>query len=50
MLLLLLLLFVVGLQFVVAVDGVDVDVGIMVCGTKCGVRLDIGGNIGLVGH
>lgn len=27
-----------------------VDVGISVSGTKCGVLLDIGGNIGLAGH
>lgn len=30
-------------------DG-DVPCGLNVTGTKCGVRLDIGGNIGLVGH
>lgn len=40
---------------VVAVAGVDEDdddvpCGLNVTGTKCGVRLDIGGNIGLVGH
>lgn len=29
---------------------VVVDDGIIVCGTRWGVRLDIGGNIGLVGH
>lgn len=28
----------------------DVPCGLNVTGTKCGVRLDIGGNIGLVGH
>ncbi len=31
-------------------DDGDVPCGLNVTGTKCGVRLDIGGNIGLVGH
>lgn len=31
-------------------DDEDVPCGLNVTGTKCGVRLDIGGNIGLVGH
>lgn len=31
-------------------DGDDVPCGLNVTGTRCGVRLDIGGNIGLVGH
>lgn len=34
----------------VDVDDDDVPCGLNVTGTKCGVRLDIGGNIGLVGH
>lgn len=31
-------------------DGDVVPCGLNVTGTRCGVRLDIGGNIGLVGH
>lgn len=48
---------IVPVVVVVVVAGVDDDdgdddvpFGLKLTGTKCGVRLDIGGKIGLVGH